>query len=216
MIDQIEKFIKNFDSKDTDPRWLDYINNELVGNKMSGAGILHLLNKSASFVDDDRYCYLEIGTYGGASLIATATENKLKCYGVDNFSQGFGFSLEDVKSHLLSKIKNYPNIGFFNSDFREFLKNNDNIEGKKAILYFFDGPHKKHDQWDGIDLATNLLADDSLIFIDDAFGGAKEAVDWSIDQFLKKYPKSYLVVEYSTPRGDRGFWEGLKVLRYRK
>ena len=114
----------------------------------------------------------------------------------------------DIKSKEKKKLKA--------SKYARMLKNKDDIKGRKVSLYFFDGPHKKQDQFDGLDLAYPLLADDFLIFVDDAFGGTEEAVKWSVDKFKEKYQNTQTIGSFKDPRGISGFWEGLIVLKGKK
>jgi hypothetical protein len=141
---------------------------------LSGAGTAQLIGRCVSFMDSDKV-YLEVGIYQAANLVLVASRNKNKqCYGVDNFSQEFqenqnfkGMTTEEV---VVERIKNFgveKNCKFFKSDFREFLCDRSNIDGKKVEVYFFDGPHELQDQIDGVEYAFPLLADEAIIFVDD-------------------------------------------------
>ena len=170
MIKLIENYIKSLNGSFV-PN-IDFINAQKKLDGLSGALTAQIISKCLSFLNDD-LAYLEVGIYQASNLVMVASTNRSKlCVGVDNFSQEF----EENKKYSCSteelvqkRFKDYDlkNCFYIKKDFRTFLQNENNINGKKIGLYFFDGPHELQDQIDGIEMSFNLLADEAIIFIDD-------------------------------------------------
>lgn len=204
--------ILNYDFSDKDKQyWIDFIDSHKSENKMSGWRILELINFYSSKVDT-KNCYLEVGTYAGASLCAAAMNNKTKCYGVDNFSQKFGS--DKVEQFLVENIKKYTggNAKYFKSDYIKFLQN---YSFQPVEFYFFDGPHDEESQYTGLKLALpHLYKGGSLIFVDDAADGSHVAVKNASDRIISENSKIKRIRLFDSPLGKEGFHAGLEVLYY--
>lgn len=172
----MRKLISNYIDSFANERMIDAYfqqkQTELEG--LSGAGTAQIIGKCVSFMDPDKV-YLEVGIYQAANLVLVASKNKNKlCYGVDNFSQEFQenknyaeLTTEQVVQKRIKDFEIESNCKYFKADFREFLKDRTDVEGKKVEVYFFDGPHELQDQVDGVEMALPLLADNAFIFVDD-------------------------------------------------
>lgn len=168
----ISKYIDAFSHEGMIDDFFKNKQTELEG--LSGAGTAQIIGKCVSYIDPDKV-YLEVGIYQAANLVLVASKNKNKmCYGVDNFSQEFqenkNFANLTTEQVVQKRIKDFGvenNCKYFKSDFREFLSNRTEVEGKKVEVYFFDGPHELQDQIDGVEMAFPLLSDQAFIFVDD-------------------------------------------------
>ena len=170
---------------------------------------------------DPKYCYLEVGSYQGMSLIGAALCNKdKKCYGVENFAEEFrdnweNFNPMEVSNRLIlhHNLKKYGkgNVFVFEEDYRRFFENRKDIDGKKVGVYFFDGPHTLAHQTAGLLFVRPLLADRAIIFVDD---WNSPCVPQSVDYILsvdKRFKKIKHWIE-CYPR----FREGVVALEYNK
>tara|TARA_R110001592_G_scaffold347883_1_gene641668 strand:- start:1287 stop:2018 length:732 start_codon:yes stop_codon:yes gene_type:complete len=149
---------------------------------MSGKKWRHFLNNLAS-IDNVRYA--EVGSHTGSTLCAAIYKNTniQKISTLDNWSQ---FSDENTKNALIQNVsatasmsgydeeKIDSTISLFEGDFNVF----DFSELKPIDIYFFDGPHKEEDQYNGIVKAHDSLADIAIILVDDwNWGGPKRGTN---------------------------------------
>lgn len=195
----------------------DCINNIQFDNTpgMSGKLLMELLNRCARHIDKDK-CYLEIGVYAGKTLNAASLgNNNIQFYGIDNFSENFGYaSLEERRTCVLNLTNSRCNVHFIECDCWKFLEKNDGIDDKKVEIYFYDGPHSYEDQYNGIIKVFNMLADHALILIDDT---NDERVKRATLKAIEDCPKNLkLYREFNTPIGPDGFWNGLIAIEFRR
>lgn len=184
---------------------------------LTGAGTIDIISNCAKFIDKDK-CYLEVGIYQGTNIVGVAKQVSCDCFGVDNFSEEFKEdelfekSTEELVQEKIEKY-NLKNCSYFKEDYKKFLIDHNDINGKKVEIYFYDGPHELQDQIDGILLAKNLLADQALIFIDDL---NSPNVQNSIEHLLTYNEfKPIQVLTYFTD-GRQYFGQGQCVLLYTK
>ena len=153
---------------------------------MSGKKWRHFLNNLAS-IDGVRYS--EVGSHTGSTLCSAIYKNAniQKISTLDNWSQ---FSDENTKNSLqhnvsatatmsgFDKEKINSIISLFEGDFNTFdFKSLEPID-----IYFFDGPHKENDQYNGIVKAYDALADISIILVDDwNWGGPKRGTNKALE-----------------------------------
>ena len=172
---------------------------------MSGRKWRHFLNNVAS-IENVRYA--EVGAHTGSTLCSALYKNtKIKMIStLDNWSQ---FSDENTKMKLsqnvsatasvsgFSKTQFENNIKLFEGDFNTFdFKTLEPID-----VYFFDGPHKEEDQYQGLIRAYDSLADVSIILVDDwNWGGPKRGTNKALKDLeltvhhrceIFTYPESY-------------------------
>ena len=207
MFDKMVKTIQDFSDKDI----LDDFRDLFLERKifpMTGIGISSVLNKTCSFMDDDK-CYLEIGTHRGSTLVSAAYKNLNKSfYGVDNF-QGHTSAKEirpfdSVKAGLDYSISEvgHADVKYFHDDYINFLENRKDIEGKKVEIYLYDGDHKDINQYRGLKMAVPVLSDKSIVFVDDSANNDKGAVWGSIDKMLNEDSRFFFIREF-LPEKDR-------------
>jgi hypothetical protein len=190
---------------------------------MSGAGIINILNKSVSFIDDDK-CYLEVGTHRGCTLLGAALNNKQMCYGVDNFA-GHNSSaecapfqtIEEGLNDAISKLSS-GNVKYFKQGYVEFFENRVDVEGKKVEVYLYDGDHSLDNTYRGIVLAIPTLADDAIVFLDDSANNDRPAVWGAINLLLEDDKRFSLVKEWTPTKEEmhKTMWCGFVALRFKR
>lgn len=218
MINEITDFLLNFKEEDTEPSFKDYLTQV---KKMSGAGILTILNKCVSFIDEDK-CYLEVGVHRGCTLIGASLNNKAMCYGVDNFS-GHNHKIdcapfETIEEGLKDAINRLAkdNVKYFVKDYKDFFKDRVDIEGKKVEVYFYDGDHGKENTYNGVKLALPLLADEAVILLDDSANNDKGNVEWAKNKLLEEYSEISFLKEWIPSKMHGDMWCGLIALKFKR
>ena len=171
MIEPMIEFLENYETL-KDEKFLDYAK-KIRG--LVGPGSCELLNGCVKYIDDDK-CYLEVGSFQGMSLCGAAMDNNIKCYGVENFGEEFKDNWDKFKPTersnkfiLNHNLKTYgsKNTKIFEQDYRTFFKGRKDVEGRKAEVYLYDGPHTYEHQTLGLLLSIPVLADQAIVFIDD-------------------------------------------------
>lgn len=122
---------------------------------LSSANIRHALNNLGAISNN----YLEVGTYMGSTLLATAYENKhLNIFAIDNFCMK-----PKTRGHFFGNVKGL-NFTFIEDDaFKVNLKKID----KKIDLYFYDGEHSYESQYNAIKYFLPVMADEFIYVCDD-------------------------------------------------
>lgn len=213
MINPMIEFIMSFEEADTEDKYVKLGQNKAM-RMMTGAGILNILSKTCSFMDDDK-CYLEIGTHRGSTLIGAGFENEGKLfYGVDNFAGHNSAkevapfaSIEEALKHSLKEIS-HDGVSYFKDDYRKFLQGRKDVDGKKVEVYLYDGPHEMVHQYIGMKLGTELLSDRAIVFVDDSANNDGPAVWAAINKLLKEDSRYTLLKEWvpqGPATGDKGF-----------
>jgi Methyltransferase domain len=140
---------------------------------MATARFVKTINMAVKCLAPDEF-YCEIGTFSGFSLLGAAHDNTKMCIGIDDLSMEDFFSKEQtevkdrVRQILVSNITNFggPCVKFIESDFRN-VQFEDDKKGKMGIL-LIDGKHSEKEVNDTLAWADPYLADNCLIFFDDA------------------------------------------------
>ncbi len=135
---------------------------------MSGYMYRHLLNNICA---RELITYSEVGSWHGSTFLSAVYNNpRIMARTCDNWSQFGGQKNVFLNNYL--DVKNLEGqIEIFEtaehaiheSDFREL----DFTEQGQIDIYFFDGPHTREDQRDGILCAWEALAPISIILVDD-------------------------------------------------
>jgi hypothetical protein len=136
---------------------------EITG--MSGRCYRHFINNLVRATPESRY--LEIGTWAGSTLCAAISNNLVHATAIDNWSQ-FGGPKARFEANLARFKTPQADVRFIESDFRTV----DYSGIGKFNIYFFDGPHRYQDQYDGLVVVRPAL-DRQFIFIVD---------DWNMKQ----------------------------------
>ena len=190
-------------------RSLSHILGEIPG--MATENKLRLLNCAVASLDAGEV-YVEVGCYKGASLVGAAASNPdARIFACDNFSQF------DGAAHALRKTLDAHTapgqVTFHDMDFRDFLAA---APWRPARIgaYFYDGGHSFHDQYDGVALAIEHLADDAIVIIDDTNKRAARSANNLVARALSNFK---LILDLRTPRNHSPtWWNGIQVYRYQR
>jgi predicted O-methyltransferase YrrM len=190
---------------------------------LSGRKTIGLLQRLARLLaGQGDACYLEIGVYQGASLLAVAAAApRLACFGIDDFSllDPKGENLRIVEGRLArlgAKNATLVNLGF-----EEALADLARVGGRKIGLYFADGPHDYRSQLMALMLALPHLDERAVVVVDDAnYPFVRQATR----DFLLAQPRYKMVFEAYSPahpanmdpqtrrRHEAGWLNGVHVL----
>jgi tRNA G46 methylase TrmB len=215
----MEDTIRNFSHPQTEKKYREFME-QLEGDsaRMTGASVLTLLSKCVKLIGPDE-CYLEIGTWKGASLCSAAFHNPdIECYGIDNFSE---FNKNSPEEFLKRHIKQFKlsNAQYFKMSYQNFLKTNDTVNGKKVKVLFYDGNHTIGHHSQAMKSCRKLLTDEAVIFIDDiGFSHLKQPILKEVVAFAKKNPEYTFIKDFSTESelGPDGFHCGLACFLFRR
>jgi hypothetical protein len=166
-----------------------------------------------------------VGTFQGKSLIAALIGRAdVPAVACDNFSlfdaPGSPKNLRILEQNL-ARYELAGRVRFFDCDFRKLLTSWEALQLPRIGVYFYDGAHDEESQFLGIRLVEGLLADRSVVIVDDwryaadsqsyAEAGTKRAIrasrnEWSIRHVL---PARF--------NGDREqWWNGVGVLSFER
>jgi precorrin-6B methylase 2 len=192
-------------------RSLSRVLDEIPG--MATENKLRLLNCAVASLDpNESEVYVEVGCYKGASLVGAAASNPhARIFACDNFSQFDGAA--DALRRTLDAHTAPGQVTFHDMDFRDFLAA---APWRPARIgaYFYDGGHSFADQYDGIALAIEHLADDALVIIDDT---NKRAARSANNLVARALPGFKLLLDLRTPRNHSPtWWNGIQVYRYQR
>jgi len=161
-------------------------------NVIKDAGIIGMNTENMQFFINEtvkKFCYqgtyMEVGVFQGSMLCSAALYNKhTRCIGIDNFSQfdKDGINHGILKSNI-NKLK-LANVDFHNLDYKTAIKELFEREPNlKVDVYYYDGNHSAKDQYDGLDVMKDHLADDCVVLIDDInWRHVEKATDkWLLD-----------------------------------
>jgi protein O-GlcNAc transferase len=190
-------------------RSLSHILGEIPG--MATENKLRLLNCAVASLDAGEV-YVEVGCYKGASLVGAATSNpNVRIFACDNFSQFDGAA--DALRRTLDAHTAPGQVTFHDMEFRDFLAA---APWRPARIgaYFYDGGHSFADQYDGVALAIEHLADDAVVIIDDTNKRAARSANNLIARALSNFK---LILDLRTPRNHSPtWWNGIQVFRYQR
>lgn len=219
-IDEMINFILSFKKKDIEQKYRNY----LEGVKcMTGPGIVHVLNKTCSFIGDG--CYLEVGTHRGSTLIGAALNIHGKpFYGVDSF-EGHNLPEEchpfmSIQDGLCDALQRFTcgNVKYFEQRFQDFFAQRTDVEGKKIEVYLYDGDHSFEQTYEGLKAAIPCLANEAIVFLDDSANNDRINVWDAVDKLMAEDKRFSVVREFVPSAGEmhKDFWCGLLVLKFKE
>lgn len=190
---------------------------------LSGTKIISLIRNLAEKIVNHDTTYLEVGVYRGLTLLsAAASVPEYEVFGIDNFAffDSEGKNLAIIKERM--RKLGIKNARIINKDYEDALENlNAFTGGKKAGIYFIDGPHDYRSQLMCLLLVKPWLSDDAVIIIDDCnYLHVRQA---NMD-FLKTNPEFKLVFQTYTKahpsnlspderkEAESGWWNGINVI----
>ncbi len=199
---------------------LYYQLDELTG--FSGKQLVGALQHLAKGLDIQNECYLEIGVFQGMTLLSVAKANeKLSCFGIDNFSQ---FDLEGTNKEMIknsAKVNSVTNFELIESDFEDAFDNlEEKLLGKKVGLYFVDGPHDYRSQLVCLEFMKPYFSDNAILVVDDTnYRDVRQANH----DFIKGNPEYTLFYEHysnhhphhadkTNTEFKEGWWNGVNII----
>ena len=188
-----------------DPRFVKILD-RLDG--LACANNLALLNLAASLLDPGE-CYVEIGSFKGASLAAAMLGNEGNEFvAIDSFALAGG-SRAQHEANLRSFGLEPPEI--LEGDVFELLEGGA-LEGRRLGACYWDLLHRYEPQLAGLRALEPYLAPGALVIVDDS--------DWAeVERALADYvasePRARRLVELGGERHGRPWWwEGMVVLAW--
>jgi len=165
---------------------------------MSGYMYRHLLNNLCS---RQGITYGEVGTWNGSTWLSAIYNNPhITAWTCDNWSEFGGPRDQFIENYkVVGRWKGQADIfknSNHNSHEEDFRKLDFGIHGPIDI-YFFDGPHSREDQKDGIVLAWDALAPISIVLVDD--WNLQKARDGTYMAFDQVGANIHMQVEVHTP-----------------
>ncbi len=106
--------------------------------------------------------YLEVGSWMGSTVCAAIYGNAVSATCIDNWSE-----FDGPKDVFISNTNKFMSpvatMDLIEADFRKV----DYAALSKHNVFLFDGPHHEQDQYDGLALALEALADEFVFIVDD-------------------------------------------------
>lgn len=221
MIEKMIEFVLEFDGEENKIEYSRF--DHMLSNvkKMTGRGVMYLLNNLVSMIEDDSV-YMEFGTHAGSTLVGASCGNRAKCVGIDSFVghndgfQKYGSSVEDALNNAIKQFSP-QNAYYYNSDGYSFLESQKGGRyDKKVRIYFYDGDHKKEDTKRGILEARHLFCDDAIIVLDDSANNDRAAVHEAAEESMKEDPSFSFIKEYVPQVMHGDMWCGVYIMRYER
>jgi len=110
--------------------------------------------------------YLEVGSWLGSTACSAMYGNACKVVCVDNFYDN-GKLGTATKENLIENLEKFKNetieYRFIDEDYRKV----DYPSLGKFNIYYYDGPHKSQDQYDGFMLGLPAMEDEFIFIADD-------------------------------------------------
>ena len=195
--EHIERVLEIIEEAERDGLLIDRRDDGLSGiSGLKTVGVLQRLAKH--FAGDANACYLEIGVFQGLTLVSTALEAPgLACFGIDNFAT---LDPDGVNKKIVTERLDKYGVSIaalIDADFEDGLAGlADHIGGRKAGVYFVDGPHDYRSQMVCLLAGLKHLRPGAVIVIDDA---NYPDVRWSTRDFLTGHPEFKMVFEVYSP-----------------
>ncbi len=190
-----------------DPRFAEVL--EAVGG-LATPNTLALVATAASLVRPGE-CYVEVGTFKGASLISALVANPaLEAVAIDSFVLGDG-SREQLEANLARfGMAGRPTV--LEGDVFELVPSGA-LQGRRVGVWYYDAAHDYESQLRGLQIVEPYLVDGALLVVDDSDW---ERVERAIRDYLAGQPRArrLLAVE-GKDRGRPQWWEGMQVLAWR-
>ncbi len=138
----------------------------IMTHGMCSVRLAKLLNFASRFLEG-RECYLEIGTYGGFTLLSAGYESFQTFIGVDDFSENYSIR-GDVKKELTRMLETYPGYYFLvESDFKKVDLKDVLQDGAKIGVFLIDGKHTYDEVMASMAWARPYLSENALVCFDD-------------------------------------------------
>ena len=153
-------------------------------NHMSTPAIGIMLNKICRSLRKDQV-FVNIGAYKGFSTISGMINTKCEVHSVDNFSEYDKPEKIMMQNFNLFKKEHHY---FYKQDYELFFKS----WNKKIDFYIYDAWHSYEQQYKNLEIASEFLNKNCLIYIDDY---NDHEVENGTKDFLKKYSSKYTILK---------------------
>lgn len=217
----IRKFLSELDQvfpgnpQDTDavdPQWQRLVD-EVDG--FTSANELAVLNLAARIMPENE-AYLEVGTFKGRSLCGVVQGIKGKTfYAIENYLEFgmLGLDAQQVMKDNLATWAAGTDIRFVEDDcFRAMTK--PGLIDRPIGVYFYDGAHTHLSHWLALGVVEPLLADEALVFVDDA---SWPMVQTAHRRYMNKHRGWELIETWDAKVTDDPRWaNGLHALSFRR
>lgn len=176
---------------------------------------MHLLNLAVQHLGPDE-CYLEVGTWRGATLIGALLGNEAFGRAIDNDTMD-----EHDGDTRSSQAVWRENVERFNMRSRTYYTDGAVPEIWRSIdpspigVYLFDGDKSTEEAaWDGLEGALPFLASEALIVLDDA---NEINIRMAAHYLCTRYPQhAYKIIDIPTPGNCWPmWWNGVMVIAWR-
>jgi predicted O-methyltransferase YrrM len=170
---------------------------------------LALIGHAASLLAPGE-CYVEVGTYRGASLLAALVGNPAAhAVAIDSFDFREG-SREGVEASL-ERFGLAGRAEIVAGDAFEVVPAGA-LAGRRVGVWYYDALHTYEAQLEGLRIAEPHLAPGALIVVDDTDW---EQVGRAVDDYLAGQPRARRVLSIDgKERGQPQWWEGVEVLAW--
>ena len=163
-------------------------------------------------------CYVEAGTFMGASLIAAARDNDgIDLVAIDDFSFGSIRELDRVlppasRDELDRYLERFGvRATIIEGDTAEVLRSNA-LAGRRVGVFYYDACHDYDTQLEALGLVEPYLTDPALVIVDDS---EWKRVGEAVRDYVSEQPRAQVLVEI--PGREAGlpqWWHGMTVLSY--
>lgn len=185
---------------------------------MTSPSTMHLLNYAVQCSDEGE-CYLEVGTWRGATLIGALLGNEVRGFAIDNSSMTEhdkdGRASADVWTENVERFDMSERAAYINGSVPEIWGwGQDLTRGQPVGVYLFDGDKSTTEPaYEGLMGVVPLLAPYALIICDDANTvQIREAAFWFCHAYRDRAVK---ILDLPTP-GNKwpSFHNGLLVIAW--
>ncbi len=184
---------------------------------MTTPSTMHLINLAVQQLAPNE-CYLEVGTWRGATLIGALLGNDAYGVAIDDDSMndhdGDDRLSSDVWRDNVFPVIERGRVSYINGSVPTVWR--DLAIGYPIGVYLFDGDKSTEDAaYDGLEGVLPFLADEALIFVDDA---NEIAIRLAVHKLERAYPKQVVkIIDIPTPGNCWPcFWNGIMALAYRR
>jgi prepilin-type processing-associated H-X9-DG protein len=211
-VDKMVEFVREFDYKDIDEKFVKYVTSLGDEGKMTGAGLIHVLNYLSSVIDQD-CCYMEIGSWCGASLCGAAINNSTNCVGIDNFSQFDGARAEKALRKNIERLGLSDHVICHKMSYQKYLQQE---HKDRAQVLFYDGHHGSGKTKEAMSKCKLIMADKAIFIVDD-IGYRIEGPVFKEMMSVCNKDKEYTVIRHlKRPAGKLGFHCGVSFLLFER
>lgn len=181
---------------------------------MTTPATMHLLNLAVQYLEHDE-CYLEVGTWRGATLIGALLGNRARGYAIDDSSMTEfdhdGRASNEVWREAMARAGLTRRATYIDGAVPAVWAR---VTVPPIGVYFFDGDKSTTEPaYEGLMSAVPHLARHALIICDDAnTPQIREAAFWFCHQY---HDRAVKILELPTPGNTWPcFWNGLLVIAW--